>query len=145
MKKEIVIIRFGIPQPLKKEVGIIDELTGGNLDGSVCGSFSDMGVLSIINTELSVDEVVQVFRRVAEETGDTLPAIAFELGSTTVAHHFEDMMEFKALVKQFKDLNPTVKKGCTLSLDELLDLVNEKGLKNLKTEELTRLKDLTKK
>lgn len=145
MKKEIVIIRFGIPQPLKKEIGIIDELTGGNLDGSVCGSFADMGVLSIINTELSVDEVVQVFRRVAEETGDTLPALAFELGSEAVAHHFEDMLEFKALVKQFRDLNPTVKRGCILSLDELLDLVNEKGLKNLKTDELERLKDLTKK
>lgn len=145
MKKEIVIIRFGVSQPLKKEIGIIDELTGGNLDRSVCGSFSDMGVLSIISTEFSIDEVVQVFRRVAEETGDTLPTIAFELGSVHVAHHFEDMLEFKALVKQFKDLNPTAKRGCSLSLDELLDLVNEKGLQNLKTEELERLKELTKK
>jgi hypothetical protein len=144
MKKEIVIIRFGVHQPLRKEVTIIEELTDGRLEGSVCGSFADMGVLSIINTEHTIDDIVKVFRRVAEETGDTLPVIAFELGSTAVSHHFEDMLEFKALVKQFKDLNPTVKRGCTLSLDELLDLVNEKGLPNLNTEELMRLKELTK-
>ncbi len=139
--KRLVIIRFGTTQPLPKEFPIIEKLS--NLETAIGMSFGQMGVLSIIETQASADEVVAEFKRVAAETDDTLPVIVFELGSPSAAFDLDAIPNFSKVladlgVKETQPLN-----SCTLSLDELLDLVASKGLDNLTQEEYSRLKKLT--
>ncbi len=141
MKRDLVIIRFGVPTPLKKEIDIVSHLSEQDLEGSVCGSMGDMGLISIIRTRFTEKEVVAAFKKVADETGDTLPTLVFELDSPKVAHFLEDMLEFGKLVDQFKEYYGT--KKCTMSIDELLDRLNQVGIERLTPAELTRLKELT--
>jgi hypothetical protein len=142
MKKKLFIFRFGSALPLPKEFPLIDVITGGSKRATGCST--PFGVLSIVDTNLSPAEIVQLFEGVAEESGDALPVIVFE-ESEKVAFHFHSFF-----FEQFKECNDAFDQEfgtthrCTLSLDELLDLVKKKGLENLTDVELTRLKELSR-
>ena len=143
MKKKVIIFRFGSAMPTQKEYSIINEITDGTRRAVGCGT--PFGVISIVETSMSPSAITELFDRVAKETGDSLPTIVFEAGGP-VGFNFDP--DFFA---NFKDSNDEFDREfgqesltCTLSLDELLDLVNKKGLTELTKEELQRLKELSK-
>jgi hypothetical protein len=150
MKKAIVIIRFGSETPLSKEFPIISAASGKDVDKAVGCAFHNTGVISIIYSDWSPEKIVQAFAQVADLTGDILPVLAFELGAPTVAIDLNQVSSFAEMAKGFLESiestqkEPAPKRVVELSLDELLDLVSQKGLSNLTADELARLKDLTK-
>jgi len=144
MKKKVIILRFGASMPTQKEFGIMDKITGGTRRATGCGT--PFGVLSIAETRMSPKEIADLFDQVAKEHDDALPVIVFEADGTTgynfdpfFFHHFEECDQ------EFDREFGTPSTQCTLSLDELLDLVKAKGMANMTTEELKRLKELSKK
>lgn len=145
MKKLIVAIRFGVATPFPKEMPLISKILGGDLDLGSGMPCAGLGVISLFYTSWTPKEIEVGFREVAEKTDDVLPIIAFELGDTRVGFDlqipgFEQMVdEVKARIAE----KPTIN---YLTLDQLLDLVRERGgVANLTTEELTRLQELSKK
>ena len=143
MKKKVIILRFGASMPTQKEFGIMDKITGGTRRATGCGT--PFGVISIAETSMSPKEIVDLFDQVAKEHDDALPVIAFEADGTT-GYNFDPyfFQHFEECNLEFDREFGTASTKCVLSLDELLDLVKAKGVANLTTEELKRLKELSK-
>jgi hypothetical protein len=142
MKKKVIILRFGSAMPTQKEFSAIDQITGGTRRATGCGT--PFGVISIVETSMKPKEITDLFDKLANEHDDALPTIVFEADSEVgfnfdpfFFHHFEECN------REFDLEFGTVTNKCTMSLDELLDLVNEKGLTNLTDVELKRLKELS--
>jgi len=150
MKKAMVIIRLGTTTPLTKEMPIIIAASGSDLEKSIGGGIQETGLISMIYTDWSPDKIIKAFAQVAEVTEDILPLIVFELNNPAIGINLNHVSNFKQMAEDFlKSIEDTQNEPApnhvvNLSLDELLDLVNEKGLANLTAAELTRLKDLTK-
>jgi hypothetical protein len=143
MKKKLIIFRFGSALPTQKEHAIMGLITGGTSEATGCST--PFGVLSIVNTSMTPAEVTSLFNRVAAETDDSLPTIVFEAdGSVGFNFHPEFFNHFEECNQAFDESFGTPTNKCTLSLDELLDLVKSKGLDNFTEVELTRLKELSR-
>jgi hypothetical protein len=143
MKKKLIIFRFGSALPTQKEQVIMGLITGGS--GEAVGCSTPFGVLSIANTSMTPAEVTQLFNRVAAETDDALPTIVFEAdGPVGFNFHPEFFEHFAQVNQSFDEEFGKVAYRCTLSLDELLDLVKSKGLDNFTEVELKRLKELSR-
>jgi hypothetical protein len=144
MKKKVIIFRFGTCVPTQKEYGIIDQITGGTGRATGCGT--PFGVISIVETSMKPAEIVQLFDKVAEDNGDCLPTIVLETSSAATAFNFDPHFfeVFDECNQEFDREFGTSPDKCTMSLDELLDLVNAKGLLGLSESELIRLKELSK-
>ena len=143
MKKKLIIFRFGSALPTQKEHALMGLITGGTSEATGCST--PFGVLSIVNTSMTPAEVTSLFNRVAAETDDSLPTIVFEVdGSVGFNFHPEFFNHFEECNQAFDESFGTPTNKCTLSLDELLDLVKSKGLDNFTEVELTRLKELSR-
>jgi hypothetical protein len=143
MKKKLIIFRFGSALPTEKEFGIMDQITGGTQEATGCST--PFGVLSVASSSMTPAEVTELFNKVAEETGDSLPTIVFEAdGPVGFNFHPEFFEQFEDANRTFDELFGKKETQCTLSLDDLLDLVKEKGVTKLTDTELKRLKELSK-
>lgn len=143
MKKKLIIFRFGSTLPTQKEHAIMSLITGGTSEATGCST--PFGVLSIVNTSMTPAEVTSLFNRVATETNDALPTIVFEAdGPVGFNFHPEFFEHFAEVNQSFDESFGTPTNKCTLSLDELLDLVKSKGLDNFTEVELKRLKELSR-
>jgi hypothetical protein len=146
MKKKVIIIRFGNQKPLPKEFPIFEEI--GMEYGGGC-SFA-AGIISLFMTTKTPDEIVEMYRKVAEETDDQLPVIVEYFDPIKHASLVESPVFFPELKKMNTMFDSaygsaeTRTKECTLSLDELLDLVSAKGIKGLTSDEYKRLQELSK-
>lgn len=143
MKKKLIIVRFGSAMPTQKEQALMGLITGGT--GEATGCSTPFGVISIANSSMAPAEVTQLFNRVAIDTDDALPTIVFEADGPVGFNFHPDFFEYFAECnRKFDEICGTVTAKCTLSLDDLLDLVKSKGLDNFTEVELTRLKELSK-
>jgi hypothetical protein len=144
MKKKLIIFRFGSGMPTQKEYSIIDQITGGTRRATGCGT--RFGVISIVESIMTPAEIVQLFDQVAKEHQDSLPTIVLEAESQAAAFNFdpEFFEHFEECNREFDKSFGTPSNKCTMSLDELLDLVHKKGVSGLTEAELTRLKELSK-
>ncbi len=143
MKKKLIIVRFGSAMPTQKEHAIMALITGGT--GEATGCSTPFGVISIANSSMAPAEVTQLFNRVAIDTDDALPTIVFEAdGQVGFSFHPDFFEQFAECNRKFDEICGTVTTKCTLSLDDLLDLVKSKGLDNFTEVELTRLKELSR-
>ena len=143
MKKKVIILRFGSATPLHKELAIIDTLTEGTQEAVGCSVH--IGVISIVNTRFTPQHVAALFRGVADETNDSLPVIAWYADGDTGFDLSSEIFErFDECNRAFDEAFGEPSTQCTLSLDELLDLVSTKGLQQFTDAELKRLKELSK-
>jgi 2-oxo-4-hydroxy-4-carboxy--5-ureidoimidazoline (OHCU) decarboxylase len=94
-----------------------------------------------------VAEVLQALKDAEVECEDNLPAVVFE-ESSSIGINLDSMgfEVFADMVKAYEKEFGEAPKGihCTLSLDELLDRVNQVGINGLSEEEFNRLKELSK-
>ena len=143
MKKKIVIFRFGSVQPTRKEYAIIATITGGTKRAIGCGT--PFGVISIVETEFTPTQITELFIDVAKESDDSLPVIVWDPTGDTGVNLCPMLFEnFDKINSEFDEMFGDARNECTLSLDELLDLIKEKSFENLTVAELTRLKELSK-
>lgn len=143
MKKKLIVIRFGTPTPTKGDMAAVSKITNGSMNAAGCPC--PFGVVSIFLTDLSPAEVTSIYDETAEEMGDVLPTIVFEDGGP-VGYNFNNPFfeHFKGCSAAFDEEYGNGRVECTMDLDQLLDLIREKGLENLTDVELTRLKELSK-
>ena len=151
MKKHIVIIRFGSPVPLPKEIKFMCEelIAEEDREKAVGLPFHDMGIASIICTEMDPVTIARKFKELADRNEDVLPVVVFELDDPRVGINLVDVPNWNETVETYRNragverVEPAVITA-TLSLDELLDLVNRKGgIAKLSPDELSRLKELS--
>jgi hypothetical protein len=144
MKKLIVAIRLGMPNPLPKEMPLIRKILDGEMGMGAGMPLGEIGVILIFHTHWTPKEIEVGFKELAEETGDILPIIAFELGTEQVGFDLQ-MPAFQQMLAKLQQRIAAVPTVNYLTLDQLLDLVKERGgVANLSTKELSRLQELSK-
>lgn len=150
MKRTIFVIRFGSSQLVAKEFPIIEQIADGALEKAIGMPLGQIGVLSIFMTAMPVKEIERLFTQCAIDTGDVLPVVVFEADSSEhCAFNLSDFPSFDKAYAKFKKANdleqgePEPKNRVTLSLDQLLDLVKEKGIVGLTAEEKAQLDRLS--
>lgn len=146
MKKKIVVFRFGSHTPTKSDAIAVIEKLGADVEaGELLGCPMPGGMATIIHTDKSVADVVQAFKEAEIENEDTLPIIVLDEGSLEGLSL--ETMGFEAFAGMMKAYDKEYGKPdglrCTLSLDELLDIVNQVGINGLDQAQLTRLKELS--
>ena len=149
-KNHIVIIRFGKPTLVSSEIKAMFEK--GLVTSPECGCSGNLGMeghIMLLNTDLSAQEVVDVFKEAEEEAGDNLPMFAFNLvdcGLNLKDDTFKNVHELIAVYKERFGLNDLElgKEVCTMGLDELLEKISREGIDSLTEEEHAHLKSLKK-
>lgn len=150
--KTMVIIRFGTPKLLSFEPLILERFDTNRV--GLAGSLGQIGIICIIKTDASPQEIVQEFDEAAKQTNNKLPVLVGEVGQIGInleafgfAKFLEEFHKRCAAAGIEEYCAPETEEPnhvCTLSLDELLDLVSIKGVKGLTAEESARLKELSK-
>jgi hypothetical protein len=148
MKKKILIFRFGAPVPTKGDfVAVVEKLSLDIESGAAMGCTIPNGMATLILTDKTVAEVKQAFMEAAAEIEDDLPIIVLDeegmKGIDLKVMGFEDFERMNRVFDREHDIAPKEGVQCTLSLDELLDLVNTVGVNGLDEAQMKRLKELS--
>lgn len=141
MKKKLIIFRFGSERPTRKEWDIITTITDGT--NRAIGFGTIFGVGSIVETSYTPKQITSLFTRVADDTGDSLPVVVWDpAGDTGFNLHKDFFPTFAQANADFDSMYGNA--PCTLSLDQLLELIsNRGGVNHLTAEELKRLQQLS--
>ena len=150
-----IIFRIGIPHPTREEVELIMRISDGNPAGApIFPSDEGMsGVMSVIKSKLTAEEISQEFQKISTgldykgDDSNVMPVMVFKADQSNFSYN-QDMNTFLGWGDSFRDMLGVQVAGspqeCRLGLDELLDLVKQKGgFNNLTTEEQSRLKKLS--
>jgi hypothetical protein len=150
--KTVILIRFGTPQVLPKEKQLFDQIAGEARVG-IAGALGQVAIIAAFKTSLSPHKIATMYEELADSTSDRLPTLVAhpeDIGLNFKDFGFDEFMEaFQSACAQ-ADIEESAPQSdapiqvCTLSLDDLLDLVSAKGIKNLTTEESARLQELSK-
>jgi hypothetical protein len=149
---KLIVIRFGTPELIKSECRVIEEYSA-DLGKTFTFPFPPIGMVHIFETQLSSHQLVQRFQESAIESKTFLPVLVLPLETLEAQVEIEGHPLFESLQVFFevakKDLlgekatkKPEIEK-CELSLDQLLDLVNQKGVKGLTETERVQLQKLS--
>lgn len=150
MKNIICVLRFGSPHPVKAEFNAIEELTEGTL-AAIGVPVNPLGILTVLITKHTPDEIVEVFKKHEQENNDVLPSVIWKHGhEVALSFPVPDITEsVEMLIERFKDFyeeDSEEKPGeCNMTLDQLLDKVSRTGVDGLSEAELTRLKSFSAK
>lgn len=158
--KKILLIRLGSDTPLPKEMQIINQISENMRFPAIGLPMPSLGVMSFFYTKFNPSDILELYRAVEEETGDTLPIIVIDLEGDGGVVGFDKYLNFDTLIEKFdtlienylaennEDPEPetnTVKQVTTLQLDDILDLINTRGgIEKLTADERARLEELTK-
>jgi len=148
MKKKIAVIRFGSVAPTKSDVIAVVEKLELNIElGEVLGCPIPGGMATLIFTDKTIAEVKQAFDEAAVDNSDELPIIVLDeeglKGTTLNSMGFEDFKRMSDFFDREFGTGSPEGKNCTMSLDELLDLVNQVGVHGLDEAQFARLKELS--
>ena len=145
MKKNLLLIRFGVPYPLPKEVKLAETILHPEDFPLTSGCPIPGGCASVFRTHLSPAELVAHWSRLAEETGDQLPVLAFDIDSPESAMDVRAIGSIQAMLDDFRQVlaKSAAPTRVELSLDQLLDLVHQRGVEGLSREEHELLKKLS--
>ena len=150
-----IIFRIGIPHPTREEVELVMRISDGNPAGAPIfpGGEGMSGVMSVIKSKLTAEEISQEFQKISTgpdykgEDSNVMPVMVFKVDQSNFSYT-QDMDSFLGWGEVFRDMLGVQVAGepqeCRLGLDELLDLVKQKGgFNNLTTAEQSRLKKLS--
>jgi len=146
---KILVIRFGKPLPLPKEILLVRDVITDGSDDSAYGCPMNGGVVSVFNTELSAREVSKAFHDLGVKTNDEMPTLVKDLVTGETILDLQGQKHAHFLMKHLGmehaiDPHNDHEKPCVMTLDQLLDKVRDHGRDSLSEAEMKRLQDLSK-
>ncbi len=138
MKNAKLILRLGNSEPIPGDIIAMMEICDRNLHGTF-GASLPIGVLSIVKTNKTGDEIKKIFQIAGKESDDILPVIIFDLYDPNVSFDFA-IPDVKEMIKEFEKYYKIDNSECEYSLNELLDKIKQVGMEGLSKKELARLK-----
>lgn len=154
MKKNVIVaIRFGKDQLVKGETRLVNEIVKGGKAGFL--PLFRSGVIMIMHTDLTPIEVVNEFKKI-EEPSNYMPVIAFDASSEDADIYLDSILPFSKLLEDFKEVVGLIGRTThtqepveqaehvEVSIDYLLDRINQVGLEGLTLDEKTKLEELSK-
>lgn len=149
MKEAFVIIRFGGNEPLDEDIAAINAICGeDNLDGQM-GMPLPVGIMSLVYTESTIEDISKVYNILMDETGEILPFMVFKLYDSSVSfdfclHKINDKISFKDMKEAFEKHHGLNENKTIWSMDDLLDRISKVGVSGLTEEETSALRELSK-
>ena len=139
----LVVIRFGNTSLTKPEKKVIQSIAGEHAYGC---AFATIGIITIIQTELTHQEVSQVYQKLSLDEDDSYPCIIYTLDSVETAIYGLDVLApaFSLMRDKFLLETRAGNTQITYSLNELLDKIGEIGYDNLTPSEKEALDKFSK-
>jgi hypothetical protein len=137
--KNLVIFRFGTEHPVTGDAALTELLVEEH-NALFIGTGIPGGVITIVRADLTPEQLIELSNKTEAETGDTLPSIAWELES---GHsNLEEYDVFKELKDKFLDAtgHDDSRVVIQMTIDDVLDKINQSGLESLTEVELSLLK-----
>ena len=135
-----IIIRLGIPVPTKEEFDLVHSISEGEPIGGPV--FPDQpglsGIVTLIKSKLSSQEIAIRFQELSiglknpeNKDGNVFPVMVFKADPNSFAYN-NDMSQFLSWGETFKnhfnvEVSKKQSKPKAHTLDDLLDLMNERG------------------
>jgi|LakMenE18May11ns_1017448.scaffolds.fasta_scaffold9752758_2 hypothetical protein len=151
--KKLAVFRIGANQLLSGDATALVPFVMNN-DWPLLGTGVGFGFVSFIYSEAGPSQIKEAYRKVEEDMDDVLPIIVVDLESEDAALHFpeSDLPQFFECLREFNEAcakaETQPKERTTfkieMTLDELLDLANERGgIDKLSPDEMTLLQKLS--
>jgi hypothetical protein len=140
-ERAVVILRLGNTQPCEGDFKVMQQLSDGDLK-DILGASLPMGVISILNTDRSNQEIIDLYKGVESEN-DIYPVMVWDLESVYFNIYLSELEPIwegineayeNTLAKQ-RIRGPILK-----SIDEVLDKITREGMGSLSEQELALLK-----
>lgn len=149
------IVRIGIPFPTEAEAEVIMDISNGETEpigGPIIPPSKRnpaSGVISMVSSNLNAKEISNRFQELSTEGNEDIdsdewevfPVMVFEISDDTFAYS-KDMGRYLAYDAMFKgrfkieDSSVNIEKTHNFSMNDILDIMNEKGgYENLNKEE----------
>jgi len=138
------IIRFGKSEPTIGDMAAVTKLRE---DLNIMGTGTPMGILNLLMTDKSPEEIINIYQAAAEETEDILPIIVFRADVPEAVAMDLTLPNVAEMIETFEQMHGITlfkegKQQCQLTLDQLLDKISRTGMQSLTEEEVARLKSL---
>ncbi len=147
---KILVIRFGKPFPIRKEIELIRTIVDDSQDPETAlGTNMNGGLVSVFTTSMSAQEVSKAFHDLAEKHRDELPTVVKDLKTGETILDLQGQETAHGLLKHVGflsaiDPHNEHETQCFMTLDQLLDKVRDHGRSSLTEAEMKRLQELSK-
>jgi hypothetical protein len=134
MLKKIAVFRLGSQEMLTADSLVLTPLVLEN-DQPLIGVANPIGFISLVLTDKSPAQIARAYQMVAEMTEDVLPVLVWELDSPETSYNFvaDQFEQFNQMVTIFNQdcqaflETQTKVTHHNMTLDDLLDIANERG------------------
>jgi hypothetical protein len=151
MLKKIAVFRLGQSELLSADAMVITPLVLEN-NYPIVGTAISTGFISFVLTDKTPSQITRAYSIVSQASDDCFPVIAWELEGEEASFNFKEvdvpqiaeaLAEFERDYATFLETQSKVTRH-DLTLDDLLDIVNERGgVEKLTTEEKRLLDKLS--
>jgi hypothetical protein len=132
MKRPVVIFRFGNQEPVLADIKAMQILTDGTMLAMGCNT--PFGVASVVITDRTHAEILEVFKDAADEHDDILPLMVFNYGDAALHFPFGGVEGMLECVPQFVEDQGVVMESreiINMNLDDILDKISKRGIESL--------------
>lgn len=140
-ERAVVILRLGNTQPCEGDFKVMQQLSDGDLK-DILGASLPMGVISILNTDRSNQEIIDLYKGVESEN-DIYPVMVWDLESVDFNIYLSEMEPIWEGIKEAYEntlAKQRIRGPILKSIDEVLDKINREGMGSLSEQELALLK-----
>ena len=135
MKKRFAILRLGSDQPIIGDAVMLVHLADTMIGCPIPG-----GIITFIQTDATNEDIVNSARAAEEELDDMLPVVVWDLSEDSTS--LDNFIHVKETINKFNEMcgekgSPEV---IHMSIDDVLDKINQSGLESLTPAELSLLK-----
>lgn len=137
MKKTIFILRLGVPELVKADALLLKPILDDN--DIILGTALPFGIINMVTTSLSVEDLIKLTAQVESESDDNLPVVIWERGKGAGMNldNFENIAE---MIQEFDEKTAPKKVYIRMSIDDVLDKISKSGMDSLSETELSLLK-----
>lgn len=140
-ERAVVILRLGNTQPCEGDFKVMQQLSDGDLK-DILGASLPMGVISILNTDRSNQEIIDLYKGVESEN-DIYPVMVWDLESVDFNIYLSEMEPIWEGIKEAYEntlAKQRIRGPILKTIDEVLDKINREGMGSLSEQELALLK-----
>lgn len=140
-ERAVVILRLGNTQPCEGDFKVMQQLSDGDLK-DILGASLPMGVISILNTDRSNQEIIDLYKEVESEN-DIYPVMVWDLESVDFNMYLSEMEPIWEGIKEAYEntlAKQRIRGPILKTIDEVLDKINREGMGSLSEQELALLK-----
>tara|TARA_Y100000385_G_C12665893_1_gene455811 strand:- start:95 stop:523 length:429 start_codon:yes stop_codon:yes gene_type:complete len=141
MKNKIAILRLGTDIPISGDSLMLEGLISS---GNMIGGPIEGGIITLIYTDASKEDIITRAKDAEIALDDCLPVFVWDIEKDeNIFTNIGSIPFIQGMIKEFnKMIGRTERVTINMTIDDVLDKINQNGLDSLSEVELSLLKDL---